>query len=263
MVPPRKIEAATTMARIAAGGKIYELDMAVFDKDGTLIDFFHLWGHKARRAVDAVAAHFGGDAALAASLARSIGFDPATGRAVPNSPLAVTSMPKIDTICAAVLFQHGLTWTEAERVAANIFSPQLGAMPRRELIRPSGDVVGLFTQLAAAGVKIGVVTSDNRGASLETLRLLGVADLVAGLVCGDDPVPNKPAPDALHELSRKLGVPLARTMMVGDSLADMACGAGAKTLCNIAVLGGTGTADELAAAADAVLASLDEISVLG
>jgi phosphoglycolate phosphatase-like HAD superfamily hydrolase len=250
------------MARIGVGTKIFDVDMAVFDKDGTLIDFFHLWGHKARRAVDAVAAHFGGDAALAERLARSIGFDAASGRALPNSPLAVTSMPKIYTICAAVLYERGLDWNAAEDAAAKIFAPELGALPRPDLLRPVGDVAALFSRLVGAGVKIGVVTSDNRGASLETLRLLGVADLVGGLVCGDDPIANKPAPDALAALSRELGVPLARAMMVGDSLADMACGANAKVSCTVGVLGGTGTAAELTAAADAVLASLDEIRVL-
>lgn len=250
------------MAKIAAGTLTCDVEMAVFDKDGTLIDFFHLWGRKARLAVEGVVAHVGGDDALAARLYRSIGFDPASGRAIPNSPLAVTSMPKIYMICATVLYQHGLDWHAAEDAAMSFFAVRLGEIPVGDLVRPLGDVAGLFQRLSAAGVKIAVVTSDNRQASLETLRLLEVDAYVAGMVCGDDPVANKPAPDALHQLSRELGVPLDRAMMIGDSLADLSFGANAGVGCKVALLCGTGGEAEMRPHADVVLPSIDHIRVL-
>ena len=250
------------MARIAAGSQIYDMGMVVFDKDGTLIDFYHLWGRKARHAVEGVVDHVGGDETLANRLYRSIGFDPATGLAMPNSPLAVTSMPKIYMICATVLYQHGLDWHAAEAAAMQCFAVRLGAIPVADLVKPVGDVAGLFRRLSEAGVKVAVVTSDNRRASLETLRLLEVERYVAGLVCGDDPIANKPAPDALLHLSRELAVPVERVMMVGDSLADLTFGANAGVGCRVALLCGTGGEDELRPLADVVLPSIDHIRVV-
>ena len=37
------------MARIGLGTLTRDIELAVFDKDGTLIDFHHLWSRKARR----------------------------------------------------------------------------------------------------------------------------------------------------------------------------------------------------------------------
>jgi phosphoglycolate phosphatase-like HAD superfamily hydrolase len=250
------------MAKIEVGSRVYDIDLVAFDKDGTLIDFYHLWGSRARLAVTSVVARLGGDAALAAQLYRTIGYDPATGLASASGPLAIASMPKLYTICAAVLYQHGLTWHEAEAVAQETFAAALGALPTTDLVKPIGKAAALFRRLSEAGVKIAIVTSDDRDPTLATLRLLGIADHIAGMVCGNDPIPNKPAPDALVHLGELLGIPVQRMMMVGDTMGDMATGTGAGIICRVAVLSGTGRAEELAAYADAVIGSIDEIRVL-
>jgi phosphoglycolate phosphatase-like HAD superfamily hydrolase len=250
------------MARIGLGALIRDIELAVFDKDGTLIDFHHLWSRKARLAVEAVVTSSGGDRGLANHLYHSIGFDLQTGQAAANGPLAVTSMAKLYTICATVLYQHGLAWHEAERVTEAHFAGGLGALPTVDLVKPVGDVVGLFRRLADAGVKIAIVTSDDRAATVATLPVLGIETYVAGMVCGDDPVANKPAPDALLRLGRELAVPLGRIMMVGDTLGDMMMAANAGIGCRVAVLSGAGGTAELTPHADAVLDSIGDIRVL-
>ncbi len=250
------------MARIGLGAIVRDIELAVFDKDGTLIDFHHLWGRKAVLAVEAVVAWAGADRALAGRLYQGIGFDPETGRPEPNGPLAVTSMVKLYTICAAILYQHGLAWHEAEHAAHEHFAGGLGALPTADLVRPAGDVAGLFRLLAEAGVKIAIVTSDDRAATLATLPILGIEPYVAGMICGDDPVANKPAPDALLRLSSDLGVQLPRVMMVGDTVGDMMMGGNAGIGCRVAVLSGAAGGEALTPHADAVLRSIDDIRVL-
>jgi phosphoglycolate phosphatase len=44
------------------------------------------------------------------------------------------------------------------------------------------------------------------------------------VVCADDGVANKPAPDPVLHLCAALGVPPSRTAVVGDSPADIAMG---------------------------------------
>ena len=250
------------MARIEVGANSCDVELAVFDKDGTLIDFHHLWGRKARLAVEAVVTSVGGDRALASRLYHSIGFDPETGQAAANGPLAVTSMAKLYTICAAVLYQHGLAWHDAELVARDHFASGLGALPTTELVKPTGDVARLFRRLTEAGVKVAIVTSDDRAAALATLPVLGVTPYVAAMVCGDDPIVGKPAPDALLRLSRDLGVPLARVMMVGDTVSDMMMGGNAGAGYRVGVLSGAAGAEQLTLHADAVVRSIDDIRVL-
>jgi phosphoglycolate phosphatase len=249
------------MARIALGGIVRDIELAVFDKDGTLIDFHHLWGRKARLAVEAVVLAAKGDLALANRLYHAIGFDLQTGQAAASGPLATAAMAKLYTICAVVLYQHGIPWHDAEQMAQAHFAAGLGALPTGDLVKPLGDVAGLFRRLAEAGIRIAIVTSDDRAATIATLPVLGIESYIAGMVCGDDPVANKPAPDALLRLSREFDVPVARIMMVGDTVGDMMMGTAAGA-CRLAVLSGAGGAADLAPHADAVLDSITEIRVL-
>jgi len=250
------------MARIVAGTREADVDLVAFDKDGTLIDFYHLWGRKARLAVEAVVADVGAEADLAARLYRSIGYDPASGLAAADGPLAISSMPKLYTICAVVLYQHGLNWHHAEAVARRAFAAALGAIPTADLVKPLGQIQRLFRKLTEAGARVAIVTGDDRDATQATMALMGLDGYVSALVCGNDPIPNKPAPDALLHLGRHFGVAPGRIAMVGDTVGDLSTGTAAGAGCRIGVLSGAGRQDELAPHADALIANVDDIRVL-
>jgi phosphoglycolate phosphatase len=101
-----------------------------------------------------------------------------------------------------------------------------------------------------------VATTDDRGPTERTLAALGLAELVDGLVCADDGVPVKPAPDMVIALCGRLGIDPARVAVVGDSVADleMARRAGAGLV--VGVLSGVGEQGQLASLADVVLQSV-------
>ncbi len=40
------------MARLTLGNHIFDADLIIFDKDGTLIDFKHLWAQKTMAGVE-------------------------------------------------------------------------------------------------------------------------------------------------------------------------------------------------------------------
>jgi phosphoglycolate phosphatase len=123
------------------------------------------------------------------------------------------------------------------------------------LARPLGDLVGLFSRLRTAGVRIGVATSDDRDPTERTLAALGLTGAVDAIVCADDGVAVKPAPDMVRHLCAQLGVDPARAAVVGDSVADLEMGRRAGAGLVIAVLTGAGDRDSLAPAADLVLPS--------
>src|SRR5262245_27604823 len=72
----------------------------LFDKDGTIIDYWRTWV-PINRQVALFAAH--GDAELAAELLRQGGHDPATDRVAPGSALAAGSVDDIAETFAAHL----------------------------------------------------------------------------------------------------------------------------------------------------------------
>ena len=244
---------------IRFGSVPFDADLVAFDKDGTLIDFEFMWGRMATAWVEHLV-EGGQSESLQRDLYRSLGFDPDRQRTEPESPLAIATTAQLQTIAAATLYRHGVPWPEAEDRARLAFDTG-SDLPLSSLIRATGDVAGLLGHLRESGVRVAVITTDDRAATVETLRILGIAHLVELLVCGDDGLPSKPAPDMLLAVFGRSGVEPACTVVVGDTLGDLLMAQRAGAGLRVAVLTGPGDPAKLAQQADVVLKSIDEIRV--
>jgi phosphoglycolate phosphatase-like HAD superfamily hydrolase len=225
------------------------IDLVVFDKDGTLVDFHAMWSAWMVGLAADLASLTG--RAVEPALYAAFGFDPATGRALPGRPLAATPMADLRVIARQALIRDGVL---AERADTALESVWAGPDPVA-LARPLGDLPNLFVALRASGRRLAVVTTDDREPTERTLAALGVASLVDTLVAADDGVAVKPAPDAVLSVCRLLAVPPERTAVVGDAVADlvMARAAGARA---IAVTSGVSDDADLGSAADVVVPTI-------
>jgi phosphoglycolate phosphatase-like HAD superfamily hydrolase len=229
------------------------IDLVVFDKDGTLIEFDAMWA--------------GWTVALAADLERTagvpvraalfemLGFDPGSGRVQPGGGLAATPMARLRDRTCDILVTAGLSGKAAESVLRDAWH----APDPVGLAHPLGDLVGLLGHLRRTGRRIAVATSDDRVPTERTLDALGLTDLVDALACADDGVPVKPEPDMIVHLCAELGIEVARTAVVGDSVADLEMGRRAGAGLVIGVLTGVGDASSLAVLADLVIPSVADL----
>jgi len=239
--------------RTVAQVNLDEIDLVVFDKDGTLIDFNRMWSGWSTELVRNLSTIVG--PGPAATLGPALGLDPATNKIVPGSPLAATPMGDLRALTVATLVDTGLTPEAAEAAVARSWIPPdpIG------LALPLADLGALLGGLRGAGKRIAVATSDDRAPTEATLSFLGIAGLVDALVCADDGLPVKPAPDTLLRLCAALGVSPARTAMIGDSGADVAMGRAAGAGLVIGLLSGAGVAAELEPFSDLILSSIAEL----
>ncbi len=235
------------------GASLEGVDLVVFDKDGTLIDFDRMWSGWSAELVAKVARAT--DPALAGRLGHALGLDRASGRIVPGGPLSATPMGHLRALTVATLREAGLAPEAAETAVARSWDPPDPVA----LAHPLADLPTLFGGLRASGRRIAVVTSDDRAPTEATLAGLGVAGLVDAVVCADDGLPVKPAPDALLEACRQAGVPADRTAMIGDSRADLAMGRAAGARLVVGVLSGVGDRRELELDADLILPSIADL----
>lgn len=221
--------------------------LIVFDKDGTLIDFESMWagwmtglGHSLEAAAGVPVAN---------ALFAAMDFDPATGRIDPAGELALTPMAGLRAICASVLRAAGLPAHTAEQVVSSVWH-----LPDPvTLARPLADLAQLFGALRELGAKIAVATSDDRAPTETLLAALGVSPLVDAVICADDGVPIKPAPEMLLAVCRRLNVDCAQTVMVGDNLPDLQMAHAAGAGLAVGVLSGVGSRQMLAPHADLLL----------
>ena len=231
------------------------IDLVVFDKDGTLISFEAMWSGWARELGSRL--EIATRRPVAGDVFSTIGYDPTDDRIVPGGPLAIATMAEIEELVAAVLRRWCPNVAAARRILAEAwYVPDPVA-----LAVPLGDLRGMFAALRSSGRRIAVATTDDRGPTEATLAALGIARDVDAIVCGDDAGPTKPDPATLSTLANRVGVPIARTAMVGDTPADLAMGRAAGVGRSIAVRSGVGNQVDLDPLADVLLDGVADLVV--
>lgn len=230
------------------------LELVIFDKDGTLIEFHATWSGWMIELADRLEAAAG--RAIREPLFTAMGFDAAAGRALPHGGLAARPMAILRGVTADVLAAAGLGPEAVEAALARSWRPPDPVA----LARPLGDLPALFEVIRSAGARVAVATSDDREPTERTLDALGVAALIDGLVCADDGLPVKPAPDMVWHLGRILGVDPSRIAVVGDAPADLAMGRAAGAGLLVGVLSGVGARRDLEPLADVILPSIADLA---
>jgi phosphoglycolate phosphatase len=230
------------------------IDLLIFDKDGTLIEFDLMWGAWADELARRLEAAVG--IPLRDGLHPLLGVDPATGLVHPHGLLAATPMSRIRDVVQVFVEEAGA----GPAAAAAAVRDAWHAPDPVALARPVADLGALLRRLRARVPTFAVATSDDRDPTERTLAALGVAGEFASITCADDGIRTKPAPDPVLHLCGRLGIAPARTAVVGDSPADLLMGRSAGVARCIGVLTGVGDRSSLGPLADVVLGSIVELA---
>ena len=221
----------------------------LFDKDGTLIDFFATWLPAFCDAADAVAP---GDADR---LLRLAGYDRAADRLDPDSVLAGGTNEELVAL-----------WREA--LGARAPDDLAGRVDRAFARHATGDVVPiaelrpLMEGLRARGLALGMATNDDTASARWTVRHLGVADLM-DFVCGADAGHGgKPGPGMGLAFCAAAGIAPGEAAMVGDSAADAGMARAAGFAAAIGVCTGAAARAQLLPWFDAVIDSVADLPAL-
>ena len=89
-----------------------------------------------------------------------------------------------------------------------------------DAIRPNLDAPAVLASLKWRNVATCVATNTNRPLAERILSLVGLAPLLDGVAAADEAGAGKPDPAVLHLAAKKLGIPLAESLFVGDSRFD-------------------------------------------
>jgi phosphoglycolate phosphatase len=221
----------------------------LFDKDGTLIDFFQTWAPAYEQAARHVAR---GDAKLAEHLLTIGGRDPATKRYRPQSPLAAGTNEQISRLWAAAV---GHADVEGLNLHLNRFFREHAIANAR----PVTDLVNLFGRLRSRGMKLGLATMDSSAAAEAQLLSFGIRRLM-DFVCGyDSGFGHKPGPGMVHGFCERVGLPAEAVGVIGDSPHDLDMARSAGAGLAIGVLTGVSPRELLDLHADMVLDSIADL----
>jgi phosphoglycolate phosphatase len=229
------------------------IDLLIFDKDGTLIEFHLMWGPWVAELARRLEAATG--LPVRDGLYPLLGVERATGRVEAHGLMAATPMRRLREVVEGYVADAGAGPTAAAAAIASVWH----APDPVALAQPVTDLKQLLATLRQRVPTFAVATSDDRDPTERTLAALGIAGEMAALACADDGIRPKPAPDPVLHLCAALGTTPARTAVVGDSPADMRMARAAGAGRVIGVLTGVGDRATLGPLADVVLGSIAEL----
>jgi HAD superfamily hydrolase (TIGR01509 family) len=217
------------------------VDAVLFDLDGTLLDSVPIY----YRVVNTALERLGFPQVSAEAMRQAVTADEFEWEKVLPTPADIKENGLMERIRAVIAEVYG-------PMMENEANPFPGAK----------ETVG---GLAAAGIRLGIVTSTPRrniDFKLRQLQRNGILNQFGAIVTASDVRLKKPAPDAMIACCQQLGVRLENSVYVGDSRSDIQSGksAGMKT---IAVLSGFDDLDTLCREMpDAVIDSVAELGTV-
>lgn len=250
------------MPLMRAGEVQREIDCVILDKDGTLIDYHSAWFDRYNDSILDVVNAAGGDPALRKAICHALAIDNVNRRFIPDAPNASLPMEDHALMVATLLHQTGIEWQKAEALVEEWMMPKLTAPIERSSIRSIGNISERLVSWASTGVKLAVVTNDNRASTIADLQTLGIDHLLAAVVSADEGLAAKPAPDGVVHVARSLDVPASRLAMIGDTATDLMAARSAGAGMLIGVRSGLDSASNLATIAHAVVQDLHAVELL-
>lgn len=157
-----------------------------------------------------------------------------------NETLDLEGLPraKLDTVRACVSYgarvliervaaRHGVTYS-ADKLDA--LTDAFVGFYRADIAgasRPFPGVVEAMDALTALGAKLAVCTNKRTELSVQLLEALGLAERFSAIIGADAVADRKPHPDHYRAAVTRAGGVVRRSVMVGDSAADLAAARGA------------------------------------
>ena len=226
----------------------------LFDKDGTLIDFYHTWYEASLRVTGLLQERFDSEALTGTALLDAIGVR--DGRVDPAGYLACGTYRQISEGFYGVIRKIGLN---IEKEALLTLTVRLYEAAVKEIpVRPVGNPSRLMKGLKQRGLLLGIATSDNVRGAMNCVKQLGI-EAYFDYIGADDGV-RAPKPDTtmLREFSEKFGLKKDEIAVVGDTVSDMRF---AKAFGAVAIGTCTGTASrrELIGEADYVIENIEKL----
>ena len=228
------------MCRLKIGShEIGDIDLVVFDRDGTLIDLYHYWSNMIGLRADLIAGRYalGGEDKI--NLMFAMGVDVQHRRLRPEGPVGLKKREIVMQAAADYLHCKGIAGAEAmsARIAfVRLIWQSLSRM--KDLVKLLPGAAELLLALRAAGGQVAIATTDREERCRITMEAAGLLDVFSAIVGSDSVAQGKPAPDMINLITAKLGIDQGRTVMVGDASSDVQMGLNAGVRASVGVCSG-------------------------
>lgn len=213
-----------------------DIEAVILDKDGVFVNFHKVWlrviAYRAQLIAEMAAETSEALAAIRTACIRSMGVDEEDETVDPCAPCSMPGANVRLALATALFitkyeFDPTFSWTQAFAIVDKSMDETREALNLVDLSEPIEGSVEKIKELADAGFKLAVYTSDAPENTEATLEKFGLTDTFAAVMAGMSK--NK---DNYLELCQELKVDPSKTLLLTDSPTDLKAGkdAGANTI---------------------------------
>jgi phosphoglycolate phosphatase len=240
---------------------IPDVNLVIFDKDGTLIDLYQYWSQMADLRASMVIVQFGLTQEQKQQIMLAMGVDTKNGYVLPQGPIGIK---KREVVRDAVVSELALMGYEGTTRAVDFIFDEVdrvSAISLYSYIHPTHGALKLLRTLSESGCKVAVATTDRTQRAELAMKYMHVYKYIDAIV-GSDMVKNpKPHPETIQHILETLKVHPANAVMVGDALTDVEMGRNAKLRASIGVTTGSASGCVLRFKTNHVVSDLSKIWV--
>lgn len=241
---------------------IENIDLVVFDKDGTLIDLYTYWCSMIELRAQGMCSFYKLDVSKhKENLMFEMGVDVPKKMLRPEGPVGI--LPRAVVQKAAENYLTGLKCQDVSNVCFQIFKDvdELSLSLLDKFIKPLNGAIELLRRIKQKNGKIAIATTDKTERAELAVKFLNIGDLIDLVVGADKVSQSKPAPDMLELIGKTLNIAPAGSVMVGDAKTDIRMGINAGFKGSIAVCSGITKKEELASLTPYIVDDIREIKI--
>ncbi len=245
---------------IIAEQRLADVELVIFDKDGTLIDVHAYWANMIRLRAQAVCERLGQDNGTMRGLMDVMGVDVQAMRIKSTGPVGLAKRAAV--LRAGVDYLIAAGHEDHTEMFRDVFQQidEESAQRFDEIVHALPGACDLVRNLRADGCQIAIATTDRTERAVLAMEHIGIVNAIDVVLGADNVERPKPAPDIVLAICERLGVAVERSVIVGDAAVDINAGRAAGCLASIGVASGLTPAEELRNLTPFVVADVSVIS---
>lgn len=242
--------------------ELKDVQLIIFDKDGTLIDLYKYWSNMINYRVERISKELNLNKTHEKNLKFNMGVDIENSRLRPDGPVGVKKREIVKQ--AAVDYLSSIGYEDKSDLCIEIFKKvdSYSLQKFDEIIKPIDGCYDLLSTLKDNNCKIAIATTDRKERAELAMDFIKLIDYI-DIIVGADLVKNtKPAPDIANYICLNLGISESKAVIVGDAVSDIKTGINANLKASIGVCTGITTKDKLLKLTPYVIDSISDINIV-
>lgn len=227
------------MVKIRVNGKVIpDVQLMIFDKDGTLMELYHYWSQMVGLRAKLIGQKLGLGEEYQNNLLYEMGVDFKAGRLRPEGPVGLKKREIV--LKAAVDYLTSIGYDKPDSLCFDVFNEvdRISSTNLKQFIKPIDGAGNLINSLSREGCKVAIATTDKTARAKLAMEFLGFADKIDMVAGADIVTRSKPDPEMIYLILDTLDIGRTNAVMVGDAITDVQMGINANLKASIGVLTG-------------------------